>query len=401
MKNNYGGWLRSLEEELNKKPEIDLAICFYSYKNIDAFQYNGTSFYPVHRKGKKSKLKRMYKRFVPGNNDEQEIRKLLKVIDNFKPDLIHVHGTEDNFGLVQMHTNIPVVTSMQGILNAIAEKYYDGINANIAKRYEGLPLKLIGSGTKRTYATFSKKAERERKILRVTKYIIGRTAWDNRISRLLAPDSLYFIGNEILRKPFYENHWNKNKFGNPIHIVTTSSDSLYKGFETIIKTAQILTNETNLNFSWKVIGLNDNSTIVKIVEKWKKINCKAVNIELLGTMDEKQIIETMLDADMYIQTSHIENSSNSLCEAMILGMPIIASFAGGSNSILLDNTNNIFVQSGDPYSLAGSVLRILKDPSHAIMLGNKNRCIAMERHNKQNIINNLVNIYEIILSKYS
>lgn len=397
MKNNYGGWLRSLEEELNKKPEIDLAICFYSYKNIDAFQYNGTSFYPVHRKGKKSKLKRMYKRFVPGNNDEQEIRKLLKVIDNFKPDVIHVHGTEDNFGLVQMQSDIPVVISMQGILSPCAAKYYSGIPENIARRHEGLLTKWIGSGTTRSYTLFQKDAERERRILNSAKFIIGRTEWDKRVTGVLAPKAQYFIGNEILRKPFYENKWAKTAFSKPLQIVTTTGGAIYKGFETIVSAAEILS-ETDLIFSWKVIGLNEDSNTVNIVKKWKKIQLRNLKIKLLGTLDEKAMVDTLLQSDIYCHTSHIENSPNSLCEAMILGMPCIATYAGGTCSLLQDDEEGMLVQNGDQWAIAGALIEFKKDTDKAFLYGNNARKRALDRHNKVIIVNNLLETYQNILS---
>lgn len=42
MNLHSGGWLRSLEDELHKVQEIELAICFYTYKNIQPFKFNCT-----------------------------------------------------------------------------------------------------------------------------------------------------------------------------------------------------------------------------------------------------------------------------------------------------------------------------------------------------------------------
>lgn len=400
MNLNSGGWLRSLEEELNKVPEVELAICFYSYQYLEPFKFNGTQFYPVFRKGKKNKISRLIKRiFSAGNDDEREIKELLKVIELFKPNLIHVHGTEDNFGMVQYSTNIPVVISIQGILNSIAEKYFSGIPYSIVSCHESVLYKLAAASIGHDFRQLKKYAERERRILMNAKYIIGRTDLDRRITSVLAPESMYFVGNEILRSQFYENIWSKKQFGETIQIVTISNSALYKGLETIVSTAQILKENTDLKFVWKVIGLSGVSNIVKIVKKWKGLNFQNLNIQLLGSQNEKDIIETLLRSDIYCQTSHIDNSPNSLCEAMILGMPVIATVAGGTSSLLKDKEEGILIQDGDPYSLAGAIIELSGNFPKAREYGNAAYTRALQRHNGEFVKEEYLKIYKIITAR--
>lgn len=48
--------------------------------------------------------------------DKIIIADCLKVIEDFKPDIIHVFGSEWGFGLVEKYVDIPVVIHMQGSL---------------------------------------------------------------------------------------------------------------------------------------------------------------------------------------------------------------------------------------------------------------------------------------------
>jgi glycosyltransferase involved in cell wall biosynthesis len=400
---NSGGWLRSLEHELQKVQEITLAISFYSYEKLDPFIYNGTQFYPIFRKGKNSKFHRFITRVCfSRNSDRSEIKELLKVIELFQPNLIHVHGTEDNFGLVQNLTKIPVVISIQGLLCSYTEKYFSGIPYSFASRCESILNKITYSGIKQNFIQFKKYAERERKMLTNAHYIIGRTDWDSRITRILAPQSIYYVGNEILRSAFYTNIWNKKQFDDVIKIVTITGDALYKGFETIVSTAQFLKGNTNLKFVWQVIGFNEANNIVKIVKKWKNVNFGDLNIQFLGVQNEVAIIKILLDSDIYCQTSHIENSPNSLCEAMLLGMPIIASHAGGTDSILENNEEGIIVQEGDCCINAGAIMELKGDFRKAQKMGKAARHRALERHNHSKILNALMEIYNsLLISKVS
>ncbi|MCX6252925.1 MAG: glycosyltransferase, partial [Bacteroidia bacterium] len=262
----------------------------------------------------------------------------------------------------------------------------------------GIIPKVLAKSSLSIYKQFEKKAERERHILKGAKFIIGRTDWDRRITRILSPYSQYFVGNEILRSGFYKNEWNKKQIGVTIQIVTICSDVIYKGFETIVSVSQILKENTDVKFEWKVIGLNEKSNIVRIVHKWKEVNFKNLNIQFLGSQNEQELIETLLKSDIYCQTSHIENSPNSLCEAMMLGMPIVATFAGGTSSIFENQKEGLQVQDGDPYSMAGAIIELIKDYELAKKLGANARLVAHKRHDKGKIVDTVISTYRTIIS---
>ena len=119
---------------------------------------------------------------------------------------------------------------------------------------------------------------------------------------------------------------------------------------------------------------------------------------LFGKLQPLELITKMLEADCFVMPSHIENSPNSLCEAMILGMPCITTLAGGSSSLLRDKEEGLIIQDGDPWSMAGAVLELIHEKETAISYGKKAREKSMRRHNKDIITKGLVEIYGIIKS---
>lgn len=100
-----------------------------------------------------------------------------------------------------------------------------------------------------------------------------------------------------------------------------------------------------------------------------------------------------------MHVSHIENSPNSVCEAMLVGMPIIASFTGGTASILDNHHEGEFVQDGDPYVLAGGIIKLYDNFEQAKKMGDNARKRAMLRHNPTSVIQELLNAYNLILRK--
>jgi glycosyltransferase involved in cell wall biosynthesis len=115
-------------------------------------------------------------------------------------------------------------------------------------------------------------------------------------------------------------------------------------------------------------------------------------------MQEEEVVQILLDSDIFCQTSHIENSPNSLCEAMILGMPIIASLAGGTSSMLKNNKEGLLIQEGDPYSFAGAILELSNDFIKAKTYGQAAKLLATQRNGENSIKNHYVEIYKEIYS---
>jgi len=398
-----GGWLKSLEQELKNISEVELAVCFYYYKRVSPFVFENVQYFPIFKDRKRNIIRRIlknninYKNFY--SNNDMELKEIINAIKTFNPDVIHIHGTEENFGLVQKYTAIPIVISIQGILSSIMMKMYSGIPYEIKNKYGEMQQYIKEKVSRYLYSNINQVIEREQKILEHALYIIGRTDWDRRITRVLANKSQYFQANEILRESFYHDKWNKKMFGFPIQIVTIINDALYKGLETIVDVALLLNKQTNINFFWKVIGINNNSKTTKIVKKWKKVNFNEININIIGELSENEIKEILINSDLYCQTSHIENSSNSLCEAMLLGMPIVATNAGGSSSILKDKEEGILVQDGDPYAMVGAIYELINDIEKAIFYGKNARITALKRHNKKDIVNAIYTIYKSISIK--
>jgi glycosyltransferase involved in cell wall biosynthesis len=97
--------------------------------------------------------------------------------------------------------------------------------------------------------------------------------------------------------------------------------------------------------------------------------------------------------------SHIENSPNNLCEAMILGMPCIATFVGGTGSLLNDGHEGILIQDGDPWSMAGAIVELKEEFDRAISMGEHARKRALIRHDKDRIASELQGIYSNILGR--
>lgn len=392
------GWLTTLETALKSNDNIELHVSFYYYKKIESFVYKGVHYHPIYDKRFESKFRILignYKEYYCGFKNH-DIKKLKQIVDCVQPDLIHFHGTENDFGLLQKQIKIPSVISIQGVINSCYEKLYSGISRSIVSKYESFISKLTLQTLKMSDKRFSYNAKREIEILSLSKNIIGRTDFDRHTSLSISPNAKYFIGNEILRKEFYNNKWEKNKFNNQFTIVTTISSGFYKGLEVILRTA-INLKRINFKFKWILIGQTEKSRDAKVISKWLNQRFSDNNIEMLGYKTSNEIVQILKDADIYCQVSHIENSPNSVCEAMLIGIPIIASYAGGTSSILEHKKEGYLIQDGDSFSLAGTILELSKNFEIAKSYGENARFKAQYRHAPERVINEYISIYKQII----
>jgi glycosyltransferase involved in cell wall biosynthesis len=392
-----GGWLKSLDKEL--KNHVDLHVAFNYPKYFEDFEYKNVNYYPICFKNWKLQLSKDL--FFSPLNENKRIQKYLEVIEKVKPDLIHIHGSESNYIQVQKHTQIPIVLSIQGNNNGYIRKYTSSLDLNdlsyVPYRInKGLKWNLMLKNLKKEYFKIIKNTIVERENLHSIKYVIGRTEWDRRITRVLAPKSTYYHNDEIIRDSFYNNEWNPSSKSEFI-IHTTGGVNTYKGIFTICETVNEL-NKLDIKFIWKIFGLNNEDQIVEIIKKKMGNTFPEKNIYFMGPVSENELMINLKNCHLFVQSSHIENSPNSLCEAMLMGVPCIATLAGGTGSLLTDKKEGILIQDGDPFSLAGAILELKQNYNLAIKYGLSARERALKRHNKNKIVSDLVSIYEQILS---
>lgn len=379
-----------------KKSEVELAIAYLSCKS-QTITMEKCVFYSI--KPQKTPLKIWY--YYHGYkkiNRNLYVKDIQDIILDFKPEIIHLFGMESPLATILGNTEIPVIVHLQGLLTACSNAYFPiGINKS----------NLLYPITQREYLLrngfcFAKnnmeiRSHVEKEMFKSVHYIMGRTDFDYQITQLLAPQAIYFHVDEILRDIFYKSlPWKKRKRNNVV-IVSTISETFYKGFDLILKTALLLKDNMNFDFKWEVIGLSENSQMRKIIERSLKIKSVDVNVHCLGILTAEDLCVRLKNADVYIHPSYIDNSPNSLCEAQMLGLPVIATNVGGIASLVKDGWNGELVPANAPYELAFKIKRQVDQIDYAEKIGKQGRIDAFKRHDKEYIVSKLLSVYNSIL----
>lgn len=384
-----GGWVTTLLSALkSRRPDWIFGICCEGkgHWGEETAQYYR---YPVSQN--QSFLMKAIKRFDPRIEDKVLIPFALKAIQDFKPDVIQIFGTETTWGLIVKYTSIPVIIHFQGALTPIYNANYPpGISRGSYIFSNPFDFSAI---LKKIYfaKVFRARAERETEILSNCKNYFGRTAWDKAVISCGNPQAAYFTCWEMLRPAFSieQTGWHPHKREKK-RIVSVISTPIYKGQDLILKTAALL-KRRQVDFVWEVWGISEMS----FFEKRLRLQTATLNVNLRGVeKSPEKLRDILLDADCYVHPSYIENSPNSLCEAQILGVPSIATNVGGVSSVIEHMKTGILVPANDPWMLADRIMQLNNTPVLAAELGAAGRSAALQRHNPDIIVEKVAEAYQ-------
>ena len=407
-----GGWLSSLEKAV--KGDITLEIAFLSSgQKQEEFTHDGVKYYSIAPYNSRNyfvfRLKRL---LMPWSGQDRHILKRLEsIIRLSRPDLVHIHGTEKCFGLISDRMGgeggyvsydgrkIPVAISIQGIMGPYLRKFFSGIPRKDVRKYESIGCKLHKKSAFRMYRQMQHQAANETAILGTAGFIFGRTAWDMDETGRANPERRYFTVGEIMRTPFYcsgkfigHSSCDRTAERDRILLASTVSEGIYKGYELLLRTAAALMGK-GVSFCWTVIGYSPDNEMVSLSEKSTGLKSSELNIRLAGRMDAACMVKELAVTDIYCQVSHIENSPNSLCEAMLLGLPCIATNVGGTSSLIENGKTGLLVSDTDPDEFAEAIISLASDGKRMTEMGDRAMAAAKERHDPQKVKSQLLHAY--------
>lgn len=391
-----GGWIEGYRLALEKyHPQIRLGIAAYSATPFPRFSSGNSEYFSIQRRPVHSKLEEIIRRWQHVSVDDFEVSQYLSIIAEFKPDLIHIHGTENPFGLVLEKIDVPSVLSIQANIARYNEKLFVDYPKSEVVRNLFTKEFLIGQGILHKRMTWNRYLAVERKIMETCQNFIGRTKWDLSVAESFHPDCRYFHCDEVMDDEYYRIEWKKPK--NDVFIVyCTSSNAFFKGAIILTKAVSIMKRQ-GLQINLRMAGVNKNSDIGRIIDRESRADGINSSIEFLGRISPEQIIKEMLAADCFVLPSHIDNSPNSLCEAMLIGMPCIASNVGGIPSLIEDNETGFLFDDINPNMLAEKIIEMKENPARALSLAKNARRAALTRHDRRKVSDDLVRIYDQVM----
>lgn len=148
----------------------------------------------------------------------------------------------------------------------------------------------------------------------------------------------------------------------------------FKGFDTLIHAFNIL-QKTHPNLTLTIYG--EGKERQKLEDLIGSLTLQD-KVSLPGVI--QNIHDALREADLFVFPTLYEGFPNALCEAMAIGLPVIASDASGNVDIVQDGTDGRLFPVGDTEALARIVGELINDEAQRLRLGENAQRVCERFH---------------------
>ncbi len=221
-----------------------------------------------------------------------------------------------------------------------------------------------------------------------------QTPWIRRLEKLLHKRTNILVGNSpavvkelreeapksdirLIRSGVARNNWLPLPPKGPFTILCVGNAFPYKGHDDLIAAVERI--GPGLPEPWQLIFVGRGT------EKYG-----GWRVSGLGYHDD--VYPFLAAADIFVLPSHEEGSSNALLEAMMHGVPVIATDVGGNRDAVIPGQTGMLVPPRDPARLGLAILAMAKDPAMRGELANSARAYVSNKFS----IGRCINEYEAL-----
>lgn len=304
--------------------------------------------------------------------DIPAIKKIRKVIEDEKPDIVHTHASLSARIAARQYENCKIV-------------YTRHCDFPISKIYKykivrWLNKKINESLTDKVIAT-------------------SEQAKENLIKQGLSENIITTILNGVNRIAETSDEEKKNikeKYSlkpNEIVVGYLARVEELKGHKYFIEAAKIISDKFKDKYKFLIMGNGS-------YEEEAKRLVKELNLEdtVIFTGFIKNVHEMLNVLDIQINASYLSETTNlALLEGMSLGVPTVATKCGGTPKMIDDYENGLLVEKADSQSLADGIINIMKDKEKYEYMKKRSKEIYEERYTSKIYAQNIEKVYESLV----
>jgi glycosyltransferase involved in cell wall biosynthesis len=316
-------WMPVLFEEFRRRSDLELHILVLR-KGISSnysFERDGVRFHVLKTIGGLRSPSLFW-------HDTLLIRRALREI---RPDLVHAWGTERGAGLVAQRMNYPYVVTIQGLLTWYKEVIplhaYDRFTALI----EGYCLRRARVVT--TESSFAVRFLRER-----FPHLEVRQAEH-------APNRIF---HEVQRRPVPGR----------MRLLSVGTFGHRKGSDVLLRALDRLLPE--LEFELIVVGSPDPKWLAPLKaalspQLWTRVHFKS-------GLPPFAVAAELAETTMAVLPTRVDTSPNAVKEAVVAGVPVVATRVGGILDYVIPGANGVLCDAGDVEGLTDALREACRHP---------------------------------------
>lgn len=300
----------------------------------------------------------------------QRIEKLLRIVDDLKPDIIHTNTSIVLEGaLAARARGIPHVWHLHEILDG----HPDLLSLlTLTETY-----KAIGQLGQRVVAVSNSFSRHYLEEVPTSKRKVIYNGIETPVSSAEAKDRIRqefgFLPGELMA-------------------LSVGSLSLYKDHGNLLRAAALVAQQPG-NIKFLVAGGGSPRTLEALEEQ---AEAAGLRDKVLFLGHRSDVPDLLAACDLFVLPSRREAFPLGVLEAMALGKPVVATDCGGTREMIRDGYDGFIVPVGDPEALAGKILDLISVPGGITRFGQHARESFQSRFTVSQYVAHFESLYESV-----
>lgn len=200
--------------------------------------------------------------------------------------------------------------------------------------------------------------------------------------------------------PIFLQFQHENLLQDPIRFLYLANYTKGKGHEIALSAFRLLSKEfgnVQIEFVGDTFGHHPNITFKAELVKYAQDQ----SIDRYVTFSDisKNVIEKYLGSSVFLNFSNSESFSRTVLEAMVLGMPVIATKSGGPQELIEHNKDGMLIEIENVQEAYDSMFLLVKNEKLRLSLGKNARLNVLEKYSTQKGVAVLKSIYDDLKAK--
>jgi glycosyltransferase involved in cell wall biosynthesis len=122
----------------------------------------------------------------------------------------------------------------------------------------------------------------------------------------------------------------------------------------------------------KMIGPDKDGSLADVIAEARRLNVYD-RISFTGGISKTDVPDQLASADIFLNTTNVDNSPVSVLEAMATGLPVISTDVGGISYLIENERDGMLVPPADDASMANAVIRLVEQEGLAARVSRNGR----------------------------
>jgi glycosyltransferase involved in cell wall biosynthesis len=318
--------------------------------------------------------------------------KIKKIIQEYKPDIVHTHASKSGAvgRLAARSCKVPLVVHtfhghvFHSYFNSFMSKFIINMERFFARRTDAII--AISESQKHELTQVYKIAPPEKVFTVPLGFNLDKYSVDQDKKKIIFRNKYGFSSDEVI----------VGIIGRLVPI---------KNHEMFLDVAAIVKSKTNKKIRFAIIG--DGESRPMIEERTQKLGLSysyyitnpKEKTDVMVTSWETEIDQALAGLDVVVLTSHNEGTPVSLIEAQSAYVPVVSTNVGGVEDIVIHGETGFITEVGDVNLFADYIVKLIEDEQLRDRMGKSGYENVVKRYSKQRLINDMRSLYLSFLEK--